>query len=460
MSEIVFTQQGFVQYDQHGSTHQEISGTDPLVNYGLFERIRRVQKTTSNATPAMFSGVSGNVDNTLQSGHGWTGQNNAAGNMNYTGDSIIGTQCIKLTTDGGGANTARATSVRETAFNLTGKMIRLWLKFDPLTYPNILNAFVIVGSGASQFLNNAQCQIAGQNMTPNAEYAKPGEWVTWTFNPASFVTITGTMDWTALQDFRVTIKDTGAGAATLLFGGIDFIPNDASYPNGVVSLTFDDSYIGQYTIARPKMEQYGYKGTFYLINDVIGTNPSTYMSQAQIDQLQMLGHELAAHSYFANDHNVAGAYANISASEQMLNFGQQKGYLHTKGYNGVNNYAYPQGLFDLTLLSTIKQQFACARTTTQRSIETIPTPNPHRLRAITIAANSTLAITPNSTPGTVEWYLDQVFSNGGWLIFYSHDFVASGAAGTQTNQSNWNTVVDYIATKGIPVRTVGDVLGI
>lgn len=445
----------------HGSTHQEIVGTDQLVNFGLFERIARVVKTTSDATVTMFSGISNNADNTLQAGHGWTLGNSPSGNLNYTGDFIYGSQCIKLVSNGS-VTSATVTSPRLTALDVSSLMIRVWLKLDAASYTNLNNAFFYVGSGATQFLNFANTQFTGvgSTMVANGEYAKPGEWVCYTFNPASFVNVTGTVDWTALQDFRVSVKDAGSGNATILFGGIDFVANDAAYPHGVVSLTFDDSYVGAFTIARPKMEQYGYKGTFYLINSVIGTNNGTYMTQSQITQLQTLGHELAAHSYYAADHNTTGGFPAISVQELLLNFGLQKGYLHTNGFRGVNTFAYPQGLFDTTLLGYTKQQFACARTTTFRSIETFPVADPYRLRSLTIAANSGLSITPNSTPGTVEWYLDQIYTYGGWLIIYSHDFVASGASGTQTNQTNWNTVIDYIATKGIPVRTVGDVLGI
>jgi len=80
----------FALLGPHGSNHREIVGADSLVNYGLFERIRRAKKTTYNATPSMFAGITNNVDNTLQTGHGWTLQNSAAGNLNYTADFIQG----------------------------------------------------------------------------------------------------------------------------------------------------------------------------------------------------------------------------------------------------------------------------------------------------------------------------------------------------------------------------------
>lgn len=405
----------------------------------------------------MFSGDTNNVNNTLQSGHSWTFQNNTNGDANYTGDYIIGTQCIKLTTDGGGTNVARATSPRR-SMNLTSQMIRVWLKIDSASYSHFGTLWFYVGSGTSAFTNFAVCQLVGPALNSYTDHAKPGEWLSWTFNPASFTSITGTMDWSAVQDFRIALKDNGAGTATVLIGGIDFIPNNSAYPHGVVSITFDDSFAGQFTMARPKMEQYGYKGTFYTIKDVIGQ--SGYMTQAQVDQLQNLGHEIAFHSEYVADHNATNGFAGLTNQVLMTDFGLMKGWMHQNGYTGIEHMALPKGMSDLSLLALLKQQFAAVRNINQRSIETLPVGDPYHLRSLTFAANSGVSVTPNSTVGTVEWYLDQIYSYGGWLILYAHDIVSSGATGNATNQTDFNTCVDYIAAKGIPVRTVGDVLNV
>lgn len=442
----------------HGQQHQEIVGSDSLVTYGHYERIKRVKRTTVNATASQFTGDTNNVNNTLQSGHTWTLINSASGNLNYTGDSILGTQCIQLTSDGSnGVNTARATSPRR-SMNLTGKMIRLWLKFDTASYANISTLFVYVGSGSTTFANYATCQIASSPLVANAEFAKPGEWVAWTFNPASFPTISGTIDWTAIQDYRLALNDNGA-PATIYIGGIDFVANDSQYPNGVVSLTFDDGWASPYTNALPRMEQYGFKGTFYVIEDLIGSGGGNYMSVAQLNNLQTKGHEIAFHSAYIADHNAANGYVGLGNQELMKNFGNMKAWMHQNGYRGNEHMALPQGFFDTTLLALLKQQFAAARLDTLRTVETLPIADPYRLRPLS-ASVSAPPVSPNTTPGNLEWRIDQAALYGGWIIIVTHEVLVSGATGNQTAQSTWNTLLDYIASKGMPVRTVGDILEI
>jgi hypothetical protein len=165
----------------------------------------------------------------LASGHGWAlggGSLDAVNsNLNYTSDSALSDRCIKLQTGGAGSTGAWASLTRITAQNLTGKIPRWWFKIDPAHATTLFRIGLYYGSGASAFLNQINQYILDYT-TGNLEigsYAKTGEWVSYTLGPAGCAAVTGTIDWTAIQDFRFRVEDRAAAATIVYFGGLEFI---------------------------------------------------------------------------------------------------------------------------------------------------------------------------------------------------------------------------------------------
>lgn len=60
----------------------------------------------------------------------------------------------------------------------------------------------------------------------------------------------------------------------------------------IVSLVFDDGWISQFTTAMPKMDEYGFKGTAYIIPSGIGADG--FFTQAQIDVIADNGWDISA----------------------------------------------------------------------------------------------------------------------------------------------------------------------
>lgn len=165
----------------------------------------------------------------LAAGHGWVlgGGSLDAGNsnLNYTSDTALSDRCIKLQTGGAGSTGAWASLTRITAQNLTGKIPRWWFKIDSASATTLFRIGLYYGSGASAFLNQINQYIIDFT-TGNLEigsYAKAGEWVSVTLGPAGCAAVTGTIDWTAIQDFRFRVEDRAAAATIVYFGGLEFI---------------------------------------------------------------------------------------------------------------------------------------------------------------------------------------------------------------------------------------------
>lgn len=67
-----------------------------------------------------------------------------------------------------------------------------------------------------------------------------------------------------------------------------------SLPGKCVALTFDDGYKNNYTQALPLMQQYGAKGTFFVINNDIGKPDN--MNEAELKAMLAAGMEIGSHT--------------------------------------------------------------------------------------------------------------------------------------------------------------------
>jgi peptidoglycan/xylan/chitin deacetylase (PgdA/CDA1 family) len=391
---------------------------------------------------------------TLQAGHRWTGTNNAAGDLDFTGDFHLGTQCIKLTTQSGAGPQAPTvvTSPRMAPVDLRTKMMRVWLKLDAASVKNLSVVRFYVGGGETAFSYFANGLIVNPAVDGHTAVVQPGEWVGLTLSPASLADRSGGIDWSAIQDFRLRIEGNGqpGQSATVYLGGIDFINNDPAYPHGVVTFTFDDGYASAFTQAKIQMDRYGFPGTVYVIHDVIGSTP--YLSEAQLGGMHAGGWDIAPHADRVAHHNLG--FDTLDPTVAAADLRDEVAWLKSLGYGPSKHWAYPRGLFDEHLIDLMKPTFSAARTTHFRSMETLPVGDPYRLRSI-----QPKAVVPNTEPGTLEWYVDQAYDFGGWLIVMFHDLVPAPGLPTEYAIDAFNTFVEYVAAKGIPVKTMTSVLG-
>jgi peptidoglycan/xylan/chitin deacetylase (PgdA/CDA1 family) len=232
-----------------------------------------------------------------------------------------------------------------------------------------------------------------------------------------------------------------------------------SVTGSCVSFTFDDTYASQYVTVRPILAAKGWAASAYIIQDRLDT--AGFLTTVQLAALADLNDwDIGLHAYSSTVHGAVNGNVSYSGTPGVLrdDWTSQQQALQALGLTrGLGHYAYPQGKFDATTLAEVKKRFLSARTTISRGIETIPAADLYRLRAI--QCGSTTALTPNSTAGTLEWFVDQVGTYGGWLILCFHDVITTATNTQEFSTTNFQALCDYIQTSGIPVRTVGEVLG-
>jgi peptidoglycan/xylan/chitin deacetylase (PgdA/CDA1 family) len=124
---------------------------------------------------------------------------------------------------------------------------------------------------------------------------------------------------------------------------------------GAVSLTFDDGFLSQYSLAVPVLNTRGFKGTFFIITHTMG-NP--YATWDNWRDAANMGHEIGSHtkthprlpnlSFSQMEDEIAGSKAEIDAqitSQKCLAFAYPYGALNDNAkFIAQNNYVAARGI--------------------------------------------------------------------------------------------------------------------
>jgi peptidoglycan/xylan/chitin deacetylase (PgdA/CDA1 family) len=124
-----------------------------------------------------------------------------------------------------------------------------------------------------------------------------------------------------------------------------------------VILTFGDGYKSQYTTAKPILDEYGYKGTFYVVCNYAQKEDTDRMNWNDIQELQKQGHNIGSHSMNHAD------LTDIPAYRIDYEVGISKQCLLSHGIN-VTSFAYPfaKGSQNESIVSTVSKYYTLGRT--------------------------------------------------------------------------------------------------
>lgn len=379
------------------------------------------------------------VVTTMQTGHGFaiTGTV-ASSNLNDTSDFAIGSQSAKLTTLGNGASVGfRQTGLP--AVDLSASVVELLFKVDDWTHVSAVQLY----AGDTSFAN-FDVYVTGSK-TAGLPYAG-GEWVRIRLNRRSAAT-TGTPNRAAVTDWQLKIVDDNTGnAATLHFGGLWVVPKASQFPNGVVTFSFDDTWKTHITAARAYLDRYAFQATAFTIADAVGT--TNHMSLADLQAMRdYSGWEIAGHALTTANHNAG--FDTLSAPVLDAELRGLKDWLWSNGFNS-EHFAYPLGHWSNGVDAAAQRYFATGRLINEIPQQTLPPTNPMRIRAVGLGSGTTL--------GSVSPLIDDAYTYGGWLVIVAHEVTTTPIGGTYVTPTVFQQIADYVKTKGIPVRTMGEVI--
>ncbi|WP_240348297.1 polysaccharide deacetylase family protein [Longitalea arenae] len=119
-------------------------------------------------------------------------------------------------------------------------------------------------------------------------------------------------------------------------------------PSKPVMLTFDDTDLDQYTVAKPIMDKYNFKGVFFVMTVSIGR--PRYMTKEQIKDLSDEGHTIASHTW--DHHNVKKYQGN----DWVTQIEKPTKQLEAITGKPIKYFAYPFGLWNPQAIPELKKR--------------------------------------------------------------------------------------------------------
>ena len=123
-------------------------------------------------------------------------------------------------------------------------------------------------------------------------------------------------------------------------------------------ITFDDGMLSQYTYAKPILDKYNFKATFYIICNSV--DKENRMNWNNIQTLEDEGHEIGSHSM---NHQRLGQLSNNEMKYEII---ESKRCLENKGFN-VTSFSFPynDGDNNKNIIKDIADNYYIARTASE-----------------------------------------------------------------------------------------------
>lgn len=394
----------------------------------------------------------------FESGHGWGSATGITQASNDTTVPGLGTQTMKLTTQANTFGFTRRTGLP--AVDLTSRHPRLWLIVEnPAAWTGGGSISLLAANtgalGSSVYFSWQINLDVPANFTDNAVMTPAGQLVVIDC-PWAAVFTSGTPTKTAIVDWQISVNAGNVAGNNIWVAGIDTVSNlPTKFPNGVVTLCFDDTYQGQWDLARPALTKYGYPAHLFPINSQIGQAGS--MTAAQLRTLQdTLGWEIGAHATTPEAH---ANYAALTGKELRREMARAADGLTSLGLR-VNSYAYPLGTITQNSADAeAARMFRAGRTINPSVIGALPPSNPWRLRSRSgVGGSGGFGVTSSGTSGTYG-LLNAAKAGTGWVVLTMHNVTSAASGNVNTiSAADLTTLVDSINALGMDVATITQVL--
>ena len=153
-----------------------------------------------------------------------------------------------------------------------------------------------------------------------------------------------------------TVTSTAFFLPAISYSKLSPTPSSNNITNTkVVILSFDDNRKGDFTYAKPILDKYGFKATFFIICGK--TTDKGAMNWQEIASMQSDGMDIESHTMTHKHLN------HLSASALNFEIAGSKQCLASHGYN-TTSFAYPydEGADNVTVVNTVAKYYDLART--------------------------------------------------------------------------------------------------
>jgi peptidoglycan-N-acetylglucosamine deacetylase len=235
------------------------------------------------------------------------------------------------------------------------------------------------------------------------------------------------------------------------------MPWGAGY-RAAVSLTYDDGIDNHLDIAMPMLEQFGFRGTFYLVASPDSTNLIARLGDWQ--PASQRGHELGNHSAHHPGWDIQGdpppryRLEDFGPDDILREVGEAAAWLDEHiGPDAGRTYAYPF-YHDYIGPKRAREPYAAAvrRHCAGSRLGGAKAPNAPDTDAYALRGFSFGA---NTSAEQLIGYCEQALHTGGWTIL---DFHGVGGPWIETPAATHRALLEYLAARPIRVAPVRDIL--
>lgn len=375
----------------------------------------------------------------FQTGHGWIKSGTGTADLNNTEIVLLGSQDVKMTSNSG--TIISINSPNSLNIDLTNRA--LWV----LVYLDDLNA-----NSIGVYLANDNAITTYYKLNVGLPSRMLSGWQVIEF-PWDTAVTAGSPTKTGINKIEFFVAATAGTVAVARIGAVGHrLVNQ--YPNGVMSFTFDHAYVSQYTLARPKLDQYGYPATVYVITGNVDDVAHNYMTTAQLQELEHVhGWEVSAHCTSSAMHVDD---KTLTAAQLDAEYSALRSWLLSRGFKGADQFATPDGTINEAVSEAALVYFRSIRTAADTGSAFHQMYAPTQYRALQAAGYDSSVM----TVAQIQARMDLLKANGYWGIFVFHVLDPSPPDTSTISPTDFATIVDYANSIGIAVRTVSDVLNL
>jgi peptidoglycan/xylan/chitin deacetylase (PgdA/CDA1 family) len=128
----------------------------------------------------------------------------------------------------------------------------------------------------------------------------------------------------------------------------DYLNNGTALPSKPVMLTFDDTDLGQYTVAYPELKKYNFKAVYFIMT--VSLNRPNYMSKDEVKELSDAGNVIGSHTW--DHHNVK----QYKGNDWQIQIDKPTKQLENITGKPIRYFAYPFGLWNQHAIPELKKR--------------------------------------------------------------------------------------------------------
>lgn len=209
---------------------------------------------------------------------------------------------------------------------------------------------------------------------------------------------------------------------------------------GKICLFFDDGWKNQYDRALPVLREFGFRASFGIISDYIGTDRKSFWSRmnvSELRELELLGMEIASHTM------THPSMLNLTDEQLHREVAGSKMSLTQLGFS-VNTFIYPYGEWNSTVIEHVKEAgYICARDLTGE---------PYRLHDAEPDARFHVGSWPITNQSLNEFKEILAHSTETEVVVFTYHFISDeGPESTSTSTANFYHQMKYLKQSGFDV---------